>query len=637
MRASLSWSWRAAIHSRQLSTGRLLKSSMGVAESTPSNVDEVVNLYDGDPTYPWLPIIEYVADRLPNNLVRTYDFEAIREIVLEISNIPFDIGMATSKMVPKELDFEEIEFASALLVKDKNLKRMRYAYVPALIGEDVFWTLYFNRLYSRIRQYLTRNTDPGDHSDRPNATERGFFFPEIMSLKHEKLRHVAAIVFSPTLVLDFVSQETQGGKNRVFSKYYNTVEKRKILLWLRAIDKNRVKVEILDKWFAKNKTTYRLGDYCATCYEFFLRAYFGDIFEEKGMEGNDLNVGKRSYKSMAFSTPVRGDPKHGSKSTIGEFDVLLLSEDGSQLHHEELSIKYMMLHPTLHNGASGQSDNDQSGNDHSFRSFIGPHKSETLEDKVNKMQRQSQLSMHPLGKGAIKGVFESFQFAKDNSNVDMACILKGWLFYPLKMLHSNLGHDNPKGSSISDINASLEMTDIAVEKNLGLESMRTANYISEDKTINLHLNECHWYGWYTDSIEDLKTGFFQNKSHRWVILPKLLWGAPLRVDGRPPVPDRNERSKSKLLFVPNETSETRHGNAAQVDSSSTKVDLLSDHDFYENIRNLQQKSLEQNKERAGRILVAEVRWDPYVRAWLEMSRGFILEKGWGKIEGGGDS
>ena len=91
------------------------------------------------------------------------------------------------------------------------------------------------------------------------------------------------------------------------------------------------------------------------------------------------------------------------------------------------------------------------------------------------------------------------------------------------------------------------------------------------------------------------------------------------------------------MFVPNETSETRHGNAAQVNSSSTKVDLLSDHDFYENVRNLQQKSLEQNKERAGRILVAEVRWDPYVRAWLEMSRGFILEKGWGKIEGGGDS
>ena len=172
---------------------------MGVAESTPSNVDEVVNLYDGDPTYPWLPIIEYVADRLPNNLVRTYDFEAIREIVLEISKIPFDIGTATCKIIPKELDFEEIEFASALLVHDKNLKRMRYAYVPALIGEDVFWTLYFNRLYSRIRQYLTRNTDPGDHRERPDATERGIFFAEIMSLNHEKLRHVAAIIFSPTL------------------------------------------------------------------------------------------------------------------------------------------------------------------------------------------------------------------------------------------------------------------------------------------------------------------------------------------------------------------------------------------------------------------------------------------------------
>ena len=75
---------------------------MGVAESTPSNVDEVVNLYDGDPTYPWLPKLRQT--------LRTYDFEAIREIVLEISKIPFDIG----KIIPKELDFEEIEFASAL-------------------------------------------------------------------------------------------------------------------------------------------------------------------------------------------------------------------------------------------------------------------------------------------------------------------------------------------------------------------------------------------------------------------------------------------------------------------------------------------------------------------------------------------
>ena len=63
---------------------------------------------------------------------------------------------------------------------------------------------------------------------------------------------------------------------------------------------------------------------------------------------------------------------------------------------------------------------------------------------------------------------------------------------PIKNVAKQLGHDNPK-EAVSAISR-LEMTDIAVE-NLGLESMRTANYISEDKTINLHLNECHWYGW----------------------------------------------------------------------------------------------------------------------------------------------
>ena len=97
---------------------------MGIAESTPSSeVEEVVELYDDDPTYPWLPIIEYVADRLPNNFVRTYDFEAIREIVLEASIIPFDINKMTNKTIPKELDHDEIEFASAILQKDKKLKK----------------------------------------------------------------------------------------------------------------------------------------------------------------------------------------------------------------------------------------------------------------------------------------------------------------------------------------------------------------------------------------------------------------------------------------------------------------------------------------------------------------------------------
>ena len=98
---------------------------MGIAESTPSSeLEEVVELYDDDPTYPWLPIIEYVADRLPNNFVRTYDFEAIREIVLEASIIPFNINKMTNKTIPKELDRDEIEFASAILQKDKKLKKI---------------------------------------------------------------------------------------------------------------------------------------------------------------------------------------------------------------------------------------------------------------------------------------------------------------------------------------------------------------------------------------------------------------------------------------------------------------------------------------------------------------------------------
>ena len=53
--------------------------------------------------------------------------------------------------------------------------------------------------------------------------------------------------------------------------------------------------------------------------------------------------------------------------------------------------------------------------------------------------------------------------------------------------------------------------------------------------------------------------------------------------------------------------------------------------FLNSVKEQQENSRKENKIRTGRILVAELRWDPYLYAWLEISRGFIVEKNWKEI------
>jgi hypothetical protein len=619
---------------------------MGIAESTPSSaLEDVVELYEGDPTYPWLPIIEYVADRLPNNLVRTYDFDAIREIVLEASIIPFNITKSTNNTIPKILDRDEIEFASALLQKDKKLKRMRYAYVPSILQEDIFWTLYFDRLYSRIREYLTRNLESKQrwtsNSAKFRSKEEGFL--EVLSLKHETLRHIASVVLCPMLVLDAAGEKGTEGeatehdiKISSFSrKRYNAIEKRHILKWFRSIDENDQKLIVIQNWFAGHKSTYRLGDYCAACYECFIRAYYGDLYND-GVDDDSTttNIGPfesstNMYKEMMFTIPVRGDPeKTNSKSTVGEFDILLLNKNDNKLYHEELSIKYMLfLRPNNNN----QIANGVEENLISFNNYIGPHKSETLQDKVIKMERQSKLSEHPRGQDVVEKLFKTFKFEEHNKNVVTACTLKGWLFYPLKALYNDdknknrtksINHNN-NNKEYSD-QMSLELTNVVSIEGGNKNNMETCTFVSANH--ELSLNEYHWFGWYTDSVDELNTIFSQNKSHRWVILPKLLWVAPLRVDGKPP--ESQERKRMKILFVPNELPNENICMKSNSIGKTSKLKLLTNEQLYGKINEQQENSRKEGNVRLGRILIAELRWDPYLYAWIEISRGFVVEKHW---------
>ncbi len=624
---------------------------MGIAESTPSSAfEEVVELYEDDPTYPWLPIIEYVADRLPNNLVRTYDFDAIREIVLETSIIPFNITKSINNTIPKILDRDEIEFASALLQKDAKLKKMRYAYVPSILQEDIFWTVYFDRLYSRIREYLTRNLEAKQRrtSDTSifRSKEEGVL--EVLSLKHEILRHIASVVLCPMLVLDATREEgteDEGSKHDInFSTFcrrrYSTIEKRKILKWFRSIDDCDQKLSVIQNWFHSHKSTYRLGDYCAACYECFIRAYYGDLYNNDGTINNDntdgdsnttskgpFESGTNMYKEMMFTIPVRGDPeKTNSKSTIGEFDILLLNYD-NELYHEELSIKYMLfLQPDKNHNVAN------SVNDYliTFNSYIGPHKSETLQDKVMKMERQSKLSEHPRSQDIIEKLFKSFKFEEGNKNVVTACTLKGWLFYPLNTLYDD-DKNKKRTKSIDDSKEcsdpmSLELTNVASVKEDSRRHMKTETFVSTNYALNL--NEFHWFGWYTDSVDDLKTIFSQNKSHRWVILPKLLWIAPLRVDEKPP--ESQERKRMKILFVPNEVGNNNFDTKGDNTAKKNKIKLLTNEQLYVKLNEQQENSRKEGNARLGRILIAELRWDPYLYSWIEISRGFVVEKHWSK-------
>ena len=48
------------------------------------------NAAGDDPTFPWLPIIEAVAETLSSGVVRRYSFPDVRRAVLSASAVPFD-------------------------------------------------------------------------------------------------------------------------------------------------------------------------------------------------------------------------------------------------------------------------------------------------------------------------------------------------------------------------------------------------------------------------------------------------------------------------------------------------------------------------------------------------------------------
>ncbi len=141
-----------------------------------------------DPTFPWLPIIEVVADTLPSGVVRTYSIDDVRRIVLGASRCPLvvpDLVVVPARRAtvppsppsppsPRVARFSAqgapwskagsslaaprlpglLPFAGALLTADPRLSRLRFRAVPSRMSEAAFWTLYCDRILVLLWQQL---------------------------------------------------------------------------------------------------------------------------------------------------------------------------------------------------------------------------------------------------------------------------------------------------------------------------------------------------------------------------------------------------------------------------------------------------------------------------------------------------
>lgn len=602
---------------------------MGITESTPlQQREDFIEQFDEDPTYPWLPILEYVADRMPMGIVRTYDFDAVRTIVLEASRIPLMQVHDWRKraMDAKSLDEQEIEFATALLQRDEHLDRMRYSYVPSLLRENTFWRIYFDRLYSRIKQHLTRDSDPLD-----KILANRELCAEVLSFSNQYVRDVASAVCCPHFVRNIK------GADLYTYKKFNSEEERTLsvsyseeidplhwsscMVWLRSIDDDPEKLRQLEDWMKGRckVTRHRLGDYYADCYEYYKR-----FFPEN----------REKFEKMAFTVQVHGSVAEGQKSTVGEFDVLLLDRGEAALHHEELSVKYLLCEEWEKSGTG-------------FNGFIGPHRTETMREKIEKMSRQAKLSQNTIAQEVLDEKFGK----NSHDHVRAQCILKGWLFYPLDTCNplastdrevsgekSDTKEGQDKGIVSADLHPGKDQCFMESSRIFSLQDAVQSKVLCTDELFpQLVLSSNHWHGWWCRSPRDIVKAFsFRKTIHRWMLVPKLMWGSFVRISGNEGglpthLQHKVEQRNNKVLFVDDKVDS--EGNLESKAAVPPAVELLDDSQLIKAIEQHREEARVIKKHRRLRVLIAELVWNTYMNAWVEVTRGFCVEENWPEEEG----
>ena len=127
-----------------------------------------------DPTFPWLPVIECVAETLECGIVRTYNLEEAKVIILSAARYPLIVPDCIVQDGGSVLRWSSMEgpwskalahrkpqlssllhFASDLLRTDSNLSRLRFSAVPSRMSETMFWCLYFDRITVLLRRRLS--------------------------------------------------------------------------------------------------------------------------------------------------------------------------------------------------------------------------------------------------------------------------------------------------------------------------------------------------------------------------------------------------------------------------------------------------------------------------------------------------
>jgi len=131
-----------------------------------------------------------------------------------------------------------------------------------------------------------------------------------------------------------------------------------------------------------------------------------------------------------------------------------------------------------------------------------------------------------------------------------------------------------------------------------LESAPTPSVPDNEPSEKASLNVSHWMGWWTRDIMEF-ANLPRHQHSNWYIVPKLEWLSPVVIPSSDP--DRCARVLCLSDFVLT---------AAQVAEEAARLQM----------------------PRKRRFLVAELRWDESVSstrgAWLEVSRGFVVEDTW---------
>ena len=212
------------------------------------------------------------------------------------------------------------------------------------------------------------------------------------------------------------------------------------LCWLHELEEGTQNCDAALAELEAPRAGERLGVYAQRLFRFWL-ANYGPLRGWRTVHG--LQACERSSAGVL---------------TVGEFDVLLHAP-GAALHHLELSVKFLCFDP-------------------SRDCWLGPHRSETLAARVDRLHRQLALPLTPVGGAAVR----DWVGAQDSVAVVSSAVLYGWLFHPRSSPAASASAPGPR------------------------------------------VSDTHWRGWWSDSVEAILAD--APASRRWLILPKRRWLSP---------------------------------------------------------------------------------------------------------------